>query len=113
MVLLPKSVASLLDTKPNDLRDKKLAQFNNDLVDRITPRAHPSHRSIEFVPDRPGHDRRYAVDTAKLERELGWTPSETLETGLEKTLRWYLENRNWWQEILARRYQGERLGLGR
>ena len=66
---------------------------------------------ISFVDDRPGHDRRYAIDATKLERELGWRALETFETGLEKTVAWYLANRAWWQDILARGYQAERVGV--
>ena len=67
---------------------------------------------ITFVADRPGHDRRYAIDAGKIERELRWRPEETLETGMEKTVRWYLENRWWCEAALSRGYRGERLGLG-
>ncbi|HEU4493242.1 MAG TPA: dTDP-glucose 4,6-dehydratase, partial [Rubrobacteraceae bacterium] len=59
-----------------------------------------------------GHDRRYAIDAAKIERELGWRPEETFESGLEKTVRWYLENREWCEGVLSGSYRGERLGLG-
>lgn len=70
-----------------------------------------SHRSlIEFVPDRPGHDRRYAIDPAKAERELGWTARETFESGLEKTIGWYIANESWWRPIRDHHYQGHRLG---
>jgi dTDP-glucose 4,6-dehydratase len=66
---------------------------------------------IKFVADRPGHDVRYAIDASKLYRELGWYPRETFETGLRKTVEWYLSNRSWWQEIRSRIYRGERLGV--
>jgi dTDP-glucose 4,6-dehydratase len=72
----------------------------------------PHDRLIEFVTDRPGHDRRYAMDTAKIARELGWQPHESFDSGLRKTVAWYLENRWWWEGIWAARYHGERLGLG-
>jgi dTDP-glucose 4,6-dehydratase len=65
-----------------------------------------------FVPDRPGHDRRYAIDATKILRELGWAPRRTFEEGLEATVRWYLEHRDWCEAVRAGRYQGERLGLG-
>ena len=61
---------------------------------------------------RPGHDRRYAIDAGKIERDLGWTPRETFESGMEKTVRWYLENRGWCESVAARGYRQERLGLG-
>ena len=66
---------------------------------------------ITFVPDRPGHDRRYAINSSKIERELGWRPTETFKTGLTKTVRWYLNSRAWWQSILDRGYKAERIGL--
>jgi len=65
---------------------------------------------ITFVSDRPGHDFRYAIDATKIKSELGWTPLETFETGLTKTVQWYLDNRDWWEPILKKHYQGERLG---
>jgi dTDP-glucose 4,6-dehydratase len=78
---------------------------------------HPSNlgareRLIAFVTDRPGHDRRYAIDATKIENELGWRASETFETGIEKTVRWYLDQRDWWQAILDRGYQAKRIGVG-
>jgi dTDP-glucose 4,6-dehydratase len=72
----------------------------------------PHEKLIRFVADRPGHDLRYAIDDAKLRRELGWRPLETLETGLRKTVRWYIDNRWWWEPIRGGVYRGERLGLG-
>ncbi|HZZ90298.1 MAG TPA: dTDP-glucose 4,6-dehydratase [Caulobacteraceae bacterium] len=71
----------------------------------------PHDRLISFVADRPGHDRRYAIDAAKLETELGWRAEETFETGLAKTVAWYLANESWWRPLSERVYAGERLGL--
>ncbi len=65
---------------------------------------------ITYVKDRPGHDLRYAIDASKIERELGWTPAETFETGIRKTVEWYLNNQTWWQRVLDGSYAGERLG---
>jgi dTDP-glucose 4,6-dehydratase len=71
-----------------------------------------SHKAlISYVMDRPGHDRRYAMDVTKIERELGWRPANTFETGLRKTVRWYIANQPWCQRIAERSYRGERLGL--
>jgi dTDP-glucose 4,6-dehydratase len=82
-----------------------------DLIDRHAPDGSSRRRLISFVKDRPGHDRRYAIDATKLETELGWRAQETFETGIEKTVRWYLENRAWWERLLERGYQAKRLGL--
>jgi dTDP-glucose 4,6-dehydratase len=82
------------------------------LLDGIEPAATGAReRLITFVPDRPGHDRRYAIDPGKIERELGWRAGESFESALAKTVRWYLDNRRWWQAILSRGYKAERLGL--
>ena len=67
---------------------------------------------ITHVADRPGHDVRYAIDASKIQRELGWSPAETFESGMRKTVRWYLDNQNWWQHVLDGSYQMQRLGLG-
>lgn len=85
-----------------------------DLVDRLAPAAdgQPRRGQITFVKDRPGHDQRYAIDAGKIARELSWKPEETFETGLERTVRWYLEHRAWWEDIRASRYEGQRLGAG-
>jgi dTDP-glucose 4,6-dehydratase len=84
-----------------------------DRLDAIRPRADgQSYRDqISFVADRPGHDFRYAIDASKLERELGWRPQESFESGIDRTIRWYLDNEDWWRPILAKSYAGERLGL--
>ncbi|TYL87209.1 dTDP-glucose 4,6-dehydratase [Bradyrhizobium cytisi] len=84
-----------------------------ELLDEISPGITGSHRGlISFVTDRPGHDRRYAIDPGKIERELGWRPRETFDSGLTKTVRWFCDNRTWWQDILDRGYQQTRIGLG-
>jgi len=67
---------------------------------------------IVYVKDRPGHDVRYAIDASKIERDLGWTPQETFETGLRKTVEWYLTNQTWWQRVLDGDYRLGRLGEG-
>jgi len=66
---------------------------------------------ITFVTDRPGHDRRYAIDASKIEHSLGWVPEETFESGISKTVDWYLANRDWWQRVQSGAYRGERLGV--
>lgn len=84
-----------------------------DELDSLRPRGDgmPYSEQITFVTDRPGHDFRYAIDTAKIERELGWQPRESFESGITNTVRWYLENEDWWRAIQDGSYRGERLGL--
>ena len=65
---------------------------------------------IKFVKDRPGHDKRYAINATKIKTELGWTPDETFETGLRKTVQWYLENTEWWERVLSGDYKLQRIG---
>lgn len=82
------------------------------ILDKKKPRSNGESYTdlITFVMDRPGHDRRYAIDASKIERDLGWKPQETFETGLEKTIQWYLDNGWWWGPIRGGKYAGERLG---
>jgi dTDP-glucose 4,6-dehydratase len=82
-----------------------------DIVDDLVPAAQSRRRLITFVPDRPGHDRRYAIDPGKVERDLGWSAAESFETGLAKTVRWYIDNRAWWEPLRSSVYAGQRLGL--
>ena len=82
------------------------------ILDEMRPGGAPHSRLIAFVADRPGHDFRYAIDAGKIERELGWRPSVTLEEGLRRTVAWYLENEAWWRALQDRQGVGERLGLG-
>jgi len=83
-----------------------------DILDNKRPRKGGGRYRdlITFVTDRPGHDRRYAIDASKIERELGWKPAETFDTGLERTIQWYLDNTWWWEPIRSGSYAGERLG---
>jgi dTDP-glucose 4,6-dehydratase len=83
------------------------------LMDELAPDAvGPRERLITYVADRPGHDLRYAIDARKLREELGWAPQETFESGLRKTVEWYLTNRPWWERLRSKVYRGERLGVG-
>jgi dTDP-glucose 4,6-dehydratase len=84
------------------------------ILDEIAPdpAIGPRQSLITYVADRPGHDLRYAIDAGKIERELGWTPKESFETGLRKTVEWYLANQSWWEAIRSGVYQGQRLGAG-
>ncbi len=84
-----------------------------DALDELRPLAGRSRRAlISFVPDRPGHDRRYAIDCGKVSGELGWAPQHSFERGLRATVTWYLANEAWWRPLVRERYRGERLGLG-
>lgn len=80
------------------------------ILDEKRPANHPYGDQITYVTDRPGHDQRYAIDPARISKELGWRPSVTLEQGLEKTVQWYLDNEDWWRALQSRDGVGERLG---
>jgi dTDP-glucose 4,6-dehydratase len=82
------------------------------ILDELKPEAQPHDRLITFVTDRPGHDARYAIDSQKIQRELGWQPAQTFETGLRATVEWYLHNSQWVNRVQSGAYRGERLGLG-
>ncbi len=99
----------------NERRNIDVVEAICDLVDEMAPSSDigPRRKLITFVTDRPGHDGRYAIDASKIKRELGWTPRETFETGLRKTVRWYLDNPAWWGRIRSGVYRGERLGAAR
>ncbi|MBT2787308.1 MULTISPECIES: dTDP-glucose 4,6-dehydratase [unclassified Halomonas] len=81
-----------------------------DLLQDLVPKEASYRDLITFVTDRPGHDVRYAIDASKIEQELGWVPEETFETGLRKTVQWYLANETWWKRVQDGSYQGQRLG---
>lgn len=100
----------------NEKRNLEVVETICELLDELVPLDLASEKSrsykelIIFVKDRPGHDRRYAIDASKIERELGWVPCETFETGLRKTVQWYLNNSEWWQRVLNGDYRLKRLG---
>lgn len=81
------------------------------IMDNLRPENAPHSKLITFVKDRPGHDQRYAIDATKLETELGWQAQENFDTGIEKTILWYLENEEWWRPLRGGVYGGERLGV--
>ncbi|MBT81118.1 MAG: dTDP-glucose 4,6-dehydratase [Alteromonadaceae bacterium] len=82
------------------------------ILDDVKPKSTKYAEQITYVTDRPGHDMRYAIDASKIQKELGWTPQETFESGIRKTVEWYLNNEAWWKAVLDGSYQGERLGAG-
>jgi dTDP-glucose 4,6-dehydratase len=93
-------------------RNIDLAEMVCDLIDRMVPRTQPSRSLIRYVADRPGHDQRYAIDPAKVRTEIGWRPQRSLAQGLESTVQWYIDHKDWWEDIFrSGRYGGERLGL--
>ena len=94
----------------NERRNIDLVRTICALLDEMAPKAKPYADQITFVTDRPGHDARYAIDPSRIRDELGWRPSVTVEEGLRRTVRWYLDNQDWWQPLLTRQGVGERLG---
>lgn len=100
----------------NERRNIEVVRAICNLLDELRPCTHQGVTKYEtliaFVDDRPGHDVRYAIDASKIQRELAWVPQETFETGLRKTVEWYLSNEEWWRAVLDGSYQGQRLGLG-
>jgi dTDP-glucose 4,6-dehydratase len=91
----------------NERTNLEVVQMVCDLLDALKPRSDGAsyRRQISFVADRPGHDRRYAIDARKIERELGWVPAETFETGIRKTVQWYLDNQSWVREVASGSYR--------
>lgn len=94
----------------NERRNIDVVRKICSVLDALAPANRSREELIDFVADRPGHDARYAIDATKLETELGWRARENFDTGIEKTVRWYLSN-DWWWRPLRERYNGERLGL--
>jgi dTDP-glucose 4,6-dehydratase len=95
----------------NELSNLELVNKICEILDRMRPRSGGRYAElITFVTDRPGHDERYAIDPSRMQRELGWRPSVTIDDGLEFTVRWYLDNETWWRPLLNRKGVGERLG---
>ncbi|MDP3194121.1 dTDP-glucose 4,6-dehydratase [Tabrizicola sp.] len=94
----------------NERRNIDLVRTICALLDEMAPKATPYADQITFVTDRPGHDARYAIDPTRIREELGWRPSVTVEEGLRRTVRWYLDNETWWRPLLDRKGVGERLG---
>ena len=97
----------------NEIKNIDVVTIICSLLDEISPRENGSSYSdlITFVKDRPGHDFRYAIDAGKIRNDLGWSPNESFETGIRKTIHWYLDNQNWWKTIQDNNYRQERLGV--
>ena len=97
----------------NERTNRQVVDSLCDALDRLRPWASSYHTLKTSVPDRPGHDRRYAIDAGRIRRELGWAPAHRFEEGLPATMQWYLDHRDWCEGVQAGRYDRERLGLGR
>ena len=95
----------------NEKKNLEVVNMVCDILDTLVPKESAYAEQITYVQDRPGHDRRYAIDSSKMQRELDWTPEETFETGLRKTVQWYLDNSTWCQNVQDGSYQRERLGV--
>ncbi|NOG31672.1 dTDP-glucose 4,6-dehydratase [Halomonas sp. TBZ9] len=95
----------------NEKQNIEVVQTICDILQQLRPKAAHYRELISYVADRPGHDRRYAIDASKIERELGWRPEETFESGIRKTVQWYLDNLAWCQRVQDGSYQRERLGV--
>ncbi|HGS4462839.1 TPA: dTDP-glucose 4,6-dehydratase [Vibrio metschnikovii] len=95
----------------NEKKNVEVVEAICAILDALVPKTTSYAEQITYVQDRPGHDRRYAIDSSKMQKELGWTPIETFETGLKKTVQWYLDNQEWCRNVQDGSYQGERLGV--
>ena len=97
----------------NEKSNLEVIQSLCNILDELLPdsKFRPHQDLIQFVTDRPGHDRRYAIDATKIQNELKWRPQESFETGLRKTVKWYLNNKDWVNRVMSGAYKGTRLGL--
>jgi dTDP-glucose 4,6-dehydratase len=96
----------------NEIKNIQIVKDICTILDEVKPAESGKsyHQLITFVKDRPGHDFRYAIDSTKIKQDLGWQPKDTFETGIKKTLDWYLNNSDWWQKIQNKTYKQQRLG---
>ena len=95
----------------NEIKNLEIVHIICDTLNKIMPSKNGDYKNlIKFVDDRPGHDFRYAIDSSKIQNELSWEPKESFESGIEKTIRWYIKNKSWWQNIQKKNYNQERLG---
>ena len=96
----------------NEIKNIDIVKIICDIMDELKPSKNGSYRDlITFVDDRPGHDKRYAVDSTKLKNTLKWNPRESFQSGIKKTIKWYLNNEDWWRKIQKNNYNQQRLGL--
>ncbi len=95
----------------NEIKNIEIVHTICELMDELRPSINGSYKNlIEFVKDRPGHDFRYAIDSTKIQNELGWVPKESFNTGIKKTIEWYIDNESWWNKIQKEEYNQQRLG---
>ena len=96
----------------NEIKNIEIVETICEILDKIKPLKNNSSykKLISFVKDRPGHDLRYAIDSSKIQNEIGWKPKESFNSGIKKTIEWYIENENWWSDIQKKHYKQERLG---
>lgn len=94
----------------NEKQNIEVVKTICEILDEVKPKAEKYSQQITYVTDRPGHDMRYAIDASKIKKELGWTPQETFESGIRKTVQWYLDNQDWCKHVQNGSYQRERLG---
>ena len=95
----------------NEITNIEVVKTVCRMLDEVEPGSQPYESLITYVTDRPGHDMRYAIDASKIENELGWVPNESYESGIRKTVQWYLDNREWCQHVQDGSYQRQRLGV--
>ena len=95
----------------NEKQNIEVVETICNILDNLRPKEKSYNEQIIHVADRPGHDMRYAIDATKIKDKLGWIPQETFETGMQKTIQWYLDNETWWRAVQDGSYQGERLGV--
>ena len=95
----------------NEKQNIEVVETICKILDNLRPKEKLYNEQITYVADRPGHDRRYAIDATKIKDKLGWMPQETFETGMQKTIQWYLDNETWWRAVQDGSYQRERLGV--
>ena len=95
----------------NEIRNIEIVHTICDILNAVNPSKNGDYKElIKFVDDRPGHDFRYAIDSSKIQNNLGWKPKESFKSGIEKTVNWYIKNENWWKTIQEKKYNQERLG---
>ena len=95
----------------NEIKNIEIVHTICDILNEVKPSKNGDYKKlIKFVDDRPGHDFRYAIDSSKIQKNLGWKPKESFKSGIKQTVNWYIDNENWWKTIQEKKYKQERLG---